>query len=200
MGRQLFEDRGPTATWPSLTDLQLHMSITTPDGRWYFTGDVWSAEMAPDDLEDGPDESAATFDSADSDTSDFALAHAWDKENGITPYCSFRLKPDNATFDPFMTAMVRAVALCCGAWSSACRTRRGPAWTPTTLGRKSPERGTCLTADRPFTRRIWISPDGSCFYAVILTRRGHCRRLSGLPSREPAARGVYVTGVQEEQF
>lgn len=116
VGKQMFEDRTPVATWPSLTSLQLQMSITTPDGRRYFNGDSWSAKIGPGYAEDDLstslplNESAATFDSADLDMSDFAPEHAWLRESGMIPYCSFRLKSDSAMFDPFMTSVVRAVA------------------------------------------------------------------------------------------
>jgi len=203
VGKQMFEDRDPAATWPSLTDLQLHMSITTPDGRWYFTGDVWSAEMAPDDLEDDPDESAATFDSADSDMSDFAPAHTWEKENGNTPYCSFRLKPDGGTFDPFMTAKVRAVAhmpvlrrleLCL---SNSSRSGVDANY----FGPKEPGKGDMSDGGEAFHTAyldqsrwvLFLRGDFDAPWTLSPALRTALTRTSGEGC-------VYVTGVQEEQF
>lgn len=115
---QLFEDDHDDAstsncgasTWPSLTHLALEMSVTTPDGRWYFTGDESNAEYAEEDVYDSDelDESPAAFDSADSDTSDYAPADNWAKEEGMSG-CFFRTAPDPVILVPFLISMVRAV-------------------------------------------------------------------------------------------
>ncbi|KAK4041055.1 hypothetical protein C8A01DRAFT_34899 [Parachaetomium inaequale] len=114
IGAQLFEDQNVSPdhgapTWPSLTNLEIWASVTTPDGRWYFTGDPSSAEFI-DQQQDDSDESVAAFDSADADTSDFAPDFAWEREDGMVPWRVFRTTPDCAIFVPFMVSMLRAVA------------------------------------------------------------------------------------------
>ena len=111
MGPQMFEDQDQdqealtddgASTWPSLTHLEIEMACTTPDGRWYFTSDVSYTEYATNEhwYEDDSDESVAAFDSADSDTSDFAPEHRWERGDGMVPTCELRSRPDCETFDP----------------------------------------------------------------------------------------------------
>ncbi|PGH11429.1 hypothetical protein AJ80_07107 [Polytolypa hystricis UAMH7299] len=94
--------------WPSLTTLRMELSATTPDGRWYFTGDPDSAEPTQERMED-LSESECDYNSSDSDKSHFCPDIAWEKLDGDKPMCSFRHQIDPDTFNTFFLAMVRSV-------------------------------------------------------------------------------------------
>ncbi|KAK0733005.1 hypothetical protein B0T26DRAFT_745098 [Lasiosphaeria miniovina] len=79
LGPEFFEaDASDTSIWPALTSLSVVMSATTPDGRWYFTGDPANAGETGSDHAESP----AAFDSADPDASDYAPEFAWDRAVG----------------------------------------------------------------------------------------------------------------------
>ena len=90
------------------------MSSTTPDGKWYFTGDPtqpWRdyrhhEVLTPEHL-DATD--PANFDS-DSDSPDPAPLRARAHAEGRLPRYFFRRAPDPQVIDPFIHDMARAVA------------------------------------------------------------------------------------------
>jgi hypothetical protein len=102
------ENSNHLETWPSLRTFEVNMALTTPDGRWYFTGRPEDGEEYSD-RSDASDEEYSTFDSADSDTSDWAPERAWDRENGMLGGRVFRYTPDNAILVPLLISMTRAV-------------------------------------------------------------------------------------------
>lgn len=97
-----------TPCWPSLENLDLEISGIAPNGRWYFTGDRDSAEQ-DDDEEEAEEDYGSDQDPEDSDTSDHVLESKWARQDGQAPYFIFRRHPDPETFDPFITALARAV-------------------------------------------------------------------------------------------
>ncbi|KAK4442273.1 hypothetical protein QBC34DRAFT_29438 [Podospora aff. communis PSN243] len=102
------ENRSDIGTWPSLRTFEVNMALTTPDGRWYITGRPEDGEEYSD-RSDTSGEEHSTFDSADSDTSDWAPERAWDRENGMLGGRVFRYTPDNTTLVPLLASMARAV-------------------------------------------------------------------------------------------
>lgn len=95
--------------WPSLINLYIELSITTPAGNWYLTGNPASQTPSTDPIQDPPDEPVCNFDSADSDTPDFIPSYSWDRQDGIIPTHEFRFQVDSVTFSAFMIAAARAV-------------------------------------------------------------------------------------------
>lgn len=90
-----------TNAWKSLEYLTLEVSMATPVGGWYFTGDHPLADIESDsDMETDP---------TDAITSDLVPAIDWDVLDGEKPEVRFRYHPDPTTFNPFITAMARAV-------------------------------------------------------------------------------------------
>ncbi len=101
VGSELFEDPGSPVgdsapTWPALVQLELSISVITPDGRWYFSGDESNAYY-DDDYDSNPYEVAAWEDVLGEDDS-------------REPRYRFRSTPDSATFTPFIMSLVCAVA------------------------------------------------------------------------------------------
>ena len=103
VGSEMFEDPDSSiadnvSTWPTLTYLELGISMTTPDGQWYFSEAVSATDTG------------YYYGDYDSDTSEAPWENIWGIDVSKTPSCRFRSAPDNATFTPFIISMVRAVA------------------------------------------------------------------------------------------
>ncbi|KAK4222694.1 hypothetical protein QBC38DRAFT_72476 [Podospora fimiseda] len=109
---ELFEDRDgkDSGTWPSLTSIELSMSLISPDGHWAIAGNPDSQEPLSEEEEDesdvGDDESQIA--SEDSNTSDYVSEAKWRRENGEFPQHFFRGQPVDSVLEPVMAAMARA--------------------------------------------------------------------------------------------
>ena len=98
---EMFEDPdspidGTASTWPTPMYLTLGISMITPNGRWYFSGDASAADTD-------------SYEEYDSDT-EVAWEDIWGIDDSKAPYCKFRSAPDSTTFTPLIISMVRAVA------------------------------------------------------------------------------------------
>jgi len=136
VSNEVFEGTDPNNNgeelWPSLQTFALEVSHTTPDGGWHFIGDPKNALDIDERLSEYSGEEAAEFDSADSDTSDWAPHLAWERENGMLPSFEYRCIPNPATFVPLLISMAAAVRrmpalreleLGTASWSSAVEMR-----------------------------------------------------------------------------
>ncbi len=94
--------------WPALREFYLEASTISPSGQWYFTGDPSSQEPSEDAHESLSDEHCS-FDSADSDRSDFAPQYQWERDDGLKISHRYRTTPDNEKISPLIVAMVQAV-------------------------------------------------------------------------------------------
>ncbi|KAH7028146.1 uncharacterized protein B0I36DRAFT_386019 [Microdochium trichocladiopsis] len=93
----------------ALQTVRIESTGTTWRGQWLMTGDEDKA--SEDEGSEAPtdsDASEAAFDSADSDTSDFAPpgGRAWAREDGDFPQFSFRNRPDDGVFVPHLLPLV----------------------------------------------------------------------------------------------
>jgi hypothetical protein len=211
VGPQMFEDQDASAdhgasTWPSLRVLEIEISITTPDGRWYFTGDpekASSAEYAVYEHEYDSDESAAAFDSADSDTPDYAPEHGWEREDGMAPWCEFRSAPDSETLVPFMVSMVHAVARMPVLRRLEFSTSNAASARIFTdyFGPGEAKRGSMSDPERVFHNAHLSDPRWVVFlYGEFDAGWSMPPDLRAALSKSSGEGCVYITGAQEEQF
>ena len=110
LGREMFQDPDPSATdpvpeWPALMYLTLRLSGTTPEGRWYFSGDASSLAQPP--WSDSPESEWVDTDPSDSHSDQ---GHPWIDDDGTDWYRKFRSTPDSTTLTPLILSMTRAVA------------------------------------------------------------------------------------------
>jgi hypothetical protein len=95
---------------PSLEELVIDVSMTTPDGQYLMTGDPDHGWQEHGNWDSDDDISPAPMDPEDSDTSDWTPEFAWEKLDGLIPPHTFRSTPDPKTFVPLVSSFVRAVA------------------------------------------------------------------------------------------
>ncbi|KAH6643399.1 hypothetical protein BKA67DRAFT_587605 [Truncatella angustata] len=98
----------PDLKCPSLEEVIINVSMTTPDGRYLMTGDPENASYEDGYWNSEAEKSPAPFDSDDSDTSDWQPEFAWDKLDGEVPPTNFRSTPDPDTFVPLAQSFARA--------------------------------------------------------------------------------------------
>lgn len=100
----------------ALEYLHIHCAITTPDGKYLYTGD--SKDKVVDADDEGREElyghddpaAGAPFDSDDSETSDYQPDFEWARQAGDFPGAWYRRTPDPATFGPLAMSFAAAAS------------------------------------------------------------------------------------------
>ncbi|KAF7535866.1 hypothetical protein G7054_g5003 [Neopestalotiopsis clavispora] len=95
---------------PSLEELMIDISMTTPNGQYLMTGDPDQGWQEEGDWDSDDEISPAPMDPEDSDTSDWTPEFAWEKLDGSIPPHTFRSTPDPNTFMPLVSSFADAVA------------------------------------------------------------------------------------------